>query len=92
MFALGQNFPGEKGSVRRCVVVMQRPIRLPPKFGKQSSHIFMQSTYNATVLRGIDRFACKDEFFVNNPLDVKKKNCGHALDFGLHLSRLFQSR
>jgi hypothetical protein len=29
--------------------------------------------------------ACQDEFFVNNPLDVKE-NDEHALDFALHLS------
>jgi hypothetical protein len=36
---------------------------------------------------GIDCFACQFEFFVNNP-DVKE-NDEHALDFALHLSRLF---
>jgi hypothetical protein len=35
--------------------------------------------------------ACQEECFVNNPFDVKE-NDGHALDFALHLSRLFQSR
>jgi hypothetical protein len=37
-----QSFPGEKGHVRRCVV-MQKPVLLPPKFGMKSSQIFMQS-------------------------------------------------
>jgi hypothetical protein len=32
--------------------------------------------------------ACQDEFFANHPLDVKE-NDEHALDFALHLSRLF---
>jgi hypothetical protein len=32
--------------------------------------------------------ACQDEFFVNNPLDVKE-NDEHALDVAVHLSRLF---
>jgi hypothetical protein len=32
--------------------------------------------------------ACQDEFFVNNPFDVKE-NDPHVLDFALHLSRLF---
>jgi hypothetical protein len=40
VFALGQNFPGEKGSERRCAVVKQQPVLLSSKFGKQSSHIF----------------------------------------------------
>jgi hypothetical protein len=31
---------GEKGSVRRCVIVMQQPVFLSPKFEAKSSHIF----------------------------------------------------
>jgi hypothetical protein len=38
-----KKFPGEKGSVRLCVVVMQQPISLSPKFGAKSSRIFTQS-------------------------------------------------
>jgi hypothetical protein len=38
----GQNFPDEKGSVRRCVVVMQQLV-LSPKLGAKSSHIFEQA-------------------------------------------------
>jgi hypothetical protein len=38
----GQKFPGEKGSVRRCVVVMQQSVLLSPKFGPKSWHIFTQ--------------------------------------------------
>jgi hypothetical protein len=34
----GQKFPGEKGSVRRCVVVMQQLVLLSPKFGAKSAH------------------------------------------------------
>jgi hypothetical protein len=30
---LGKKFHGEKRSVRRCVVVMQQPVLLSPKFG-----------------------------------------------------------
>jgi hypothetical protein len=37
----GQQFPGEKGNVRQCVIVMQQPVLLSPKFGEKSSHIFM---------------------------------------------------
>jgi hypothetical protein len=33
----GQKFPGKKGSVRRCIVVMQQPVLLSPKFGTKSS-------------------------------------------------------
>jgi hypothetical protein len=39
----GKKFPGEKGSVGRCVVVMQQPVLLSSKFGAKSSHIFTQS-------------------------------------------------
>jgi hypothetical protein len=39
----GKKFPGGKGIVRRCVVVMQQPVLLSPKFGAKSSHIFTQS-------------------------------------------------
>jgi hypothetical protein len=33
----------EKGSVRRCIVMMGQPILLSPKFGVKCSHIFRQS-------------------------------------------------
>jgi hypothetical protein len=73
-----------------CVVAMQQPVLLSPKFEAKSSHIFTQSPWNVTVVCGTDCLACQDEFFVNNPLDVKE-NDGHALDFALHLFRLFRS-
>jgi hypothetical protein len=38
-----KKFPGEKGSVRRNVVVMQQPVVLSPNFGAKSSHISTQS-------------------------------------------------
>jgi hypothetical protein len=41
--------------------------------------------HTVTVICRIDCLACRDEFFVNNPLDVKE-NVDHA-----HLSRLFWS-
>jgi hypothetical protein len=51
---------------------MQQPVPLSPKFATKSSHIFMQSPQNFTVVCGIDCLACKDEFFMNNSLDVKE--------------------
>jgi hypothetical protein len=39
----GQQFSGEKVSLRWCVVMMQQPVFLLAKFGTKSSHIFMQS-------------------------------------------------
>jgi hypothetical protein len=83
-----QKFPGWKGSVRWCIVVMQQPVVLSPKFRSKSSHIFMHSPWNVTVVFGIDSLACQDELFTINPLDVKE-NDGHTIDFALHLSRLF---
>jgi hypothetical protein len=79
----GQKFPGEKGSVGRCVVMMQQPILLPSK----SSNISRSHRKKITVVCRIDSLVCQDEFFVNNPLDVKE-NDEHALGFVIHLSRL----
>jgi hypothetical protein len=39
----GKKFTGEKGSVRRCVVVIQQAVLSLPKFGATYSHIFVQS-------------------------------------------------
>jgi hypothetical protein len=39
-FDFGQKFPGEKGSVRQCVVMMQQPVLLSPKLGAKSLHVF----------------------------------------------------
>jgi hypothetical protein len=44
-----------------------------------------------TVVCRINCLACQDKFFVNNPLEAKE-NDDLAVDFSLHLSRLFQSR
>jgi hypothetical protein len=81
----GKQFPGERGIVRRCGVVMQQRVLLSPKFGAKSSHISTQSPSDITVVSGIDCLACQDEFLVNNSRDVKE-NYEHALDFILHLS------
>jgi hypothetical protein len=54
----GQKFSFEKGSVTRCIVVMQQPVLLSPKFE------------NVIVVCGIDCLACQNKFFVNNPLHV----------------------
>jgi hypothetical protein len=70
--------------------VMQQPVLLQPKFGEKSSHIFTQPPLNVTVVCEIDCFVCKDEFFVNNTLDVKE-NYEYALNFTLHLSGLLRS-
>jgi hypothetical protein len=33
-----QKFPGENGSVRWCIIIMQQPVVLSPKFMAKSSH------------------------------------------------------
>jgi hypothetical protein len=80
MLLFGKKFPVENGTVRRCVVMMQQSIILSPKSGAKCWHIFKQSSYNVTVVGGIDCLACQDEFFANNALDVKESD-EHALEF-----------
>jgi hypothetical protein len=63
-----------------CVVVMQQPVPLSPKFGAKSLHIFTQSPYNVTVVCGVDCLGRQEELFENNFFDVKG-NYEHALDF-----------
>jgi hypothetical protein len=36
MLFFGQKFPGEKGSLRWRIVMMQQPVLLLPKFGAKS--------------------------------------------------------
>jgi hypothetical protein len=49
---------------------------------------FHEVAVKVTVVCGIDCLACQDEFFVNNPFEVKENN-EHSLDFVFHLYRLF---
>jgi hypothetical protein len=79
-----------RNSVRRCVIVMQQPVLLSPKFGAKSSHVSRSRRKTSQRIRnGVFGLpACQDEFFVNSPLDLKE-NYEHALDFALHLFRLF---
>jgi hypothetical protein len=51
----------------------------------------MQPPENVTVVCGVDCLACQNDFFVNNPHNVEE-NDEHALEFALHLSRLFGLR
>jgi hypothetical protein len=39
----GEKFPGEKGGVRWCVIVMQQAVLLLPNFRVKSSYIFTHS-------------------------------------------------
>jgi hypothetical protein len=43
---LVKKFPGEKGSVKLSVAIMQQPVLLSPKFGAKSSLVF-----TVTVMR-----------------------------------------
>jgi hypothetical protein len=43
MLFLVQKSRGEKGSVKRRVVMLQQQVLLSPKFGMKSSRIFTQS-------------------------------------------------
>jgi hypothetical protein len=38
MLFFGEKFPGEKGSVRQCVVMMQQPVLLSPNSGVVFTH------------------------------------------------------
>jgi hypothetical protein len=51
--------------------MMQQPVLFSTKFGVNSLHIFMQSSY-ITVAWGIDCSACQDELFRYIPLMSKK--------------------
>jgi hypothetical protein len=52
-FVFRQKLLSEEGSVRRGVVLVQRPGLFSPKFGATSSHVFTQSPQNIAVEPGI---------------------------------------
>jgi hypothetical protein len=52
---------------------------------------FQAVAVKVTVVYGINRLACQNEFFVNNPLDVNE-NDEHSLDFAPYFSNLFRYR
>jgi hypothetical protein len=59
---------------------MQQPVPFVAKVRGEVFAHFHALAVNVTVVCGIDCLACQDEFFVNNPLDVKG-NYEHALHF-----------
>jgi hypothetical protein len=71
-FIFSKKCPRVRGSVRRCVVVMQEPVLSFSKFAAKSSHIFKQSPQRVTIICGIACLAWQDKFLVNNSLDVKE--------------------
>jgi hypothetical protein len=77
---LVKKFSAERGSVRRCIAMIQQPVLLSPKFGAKSSHSLTQSSLDVTVICGLEYFSCQDKLFVNNPLDMKD-NDEHTLEF-----------
>jgi hypothetical protein len=61
----GQTFGDEKGSVRRCVVVMQQTVLLSSNF---VAKVFAPGRCKkVTLVCGIDCLACQGECFMNNP-------------------------
>jgi hypothetical protein len=79
----GQKLHDGKGNERRCVIVMQQPFLLSPKFWVKSSNIFKQSLYIVRIVRGMYCLISQDEFFVNNSFDARD-NYEHALDFAIY--------
>jgi hypothetical protein len=84
---LGKRFHGEKGSVRRWVVVMQLPVLLPPKFGAKSSHIFTQSPQNVHSRMRNWLFGLPGRILYEQFHWCQRSE--HVIDFALHLSRFF---
>jgi hypothetical protein len=82
----GQKFSGEKGITRWCNIIMNSQFFCRQSSGQILAY-FHAFDLKVTVVCGIDSLASQDEFFVNNPLNVKE-NDEHSLDFALHL---FQS-
>jgi hypothetical protein len=70
----GENMPREKGGMRLCVVVTQQPVLLSSKCGADSSQIFAQSPWSATIVSGTDRLVCREESLVNDLLHVKEND------------------
>jgi hypothetical protein len=80
----GQTFLGEKEVLRWCIVMMQTAGSFVAKvWGKVFAH-FNAFTVKHTVVCGTCWLTYQDEFFVNNPIDVKE-NDEHVLDFDLTL-------
>jgi hypothetical protein len=76
--------------VRGCVVLIQQPVIFSPNFWVKSSHIFMQKPWSITVICRIDSGLPGWILYEQSP--YVKENDEHALDFALHLSRLFWSQ
>jgi hypothetical protein len=87
----GETFPGERGNVIQCAVLMLQPASFDAKVRGEVFEHFHAVTANVTVVYGIECLAWQDEFFVNNPLDIKE-NDEHAIDVAFPPSRLFWSR
>jgi hypothetical protein len=81
----GHKLPGGKGSVRRCVAVMQQPTR-----GHVLAHVHAVAVKRHSSMRS-RLFGLPGRTLCEQSLDVKE-NDAHALDVALRLSRLFRSR
>jgi hypothetical protein len=80
-----QKFPDEKVNVRRYVVVMQQPVFFVAKVRGEVFTHFRAVAVKVTVVCGVDYLECQEEFFLNNPLEVKQ-NDEHTLNFALTLN------
>jgi hypothetical protein len=86
----GEKLPGEKGSVRWCVVMMNSQFIWRQFWGRGLllfSHSRRKASYKCAELTV---WPARTILFANNPFDVKESD-EHALDFALHLSHLFRS-
>jgi hypothetical protein len=63
---------GFQGHVDGCVVMMNEPVVVAPKFQSFLSHIFSEASQNITVKVRVDRSVRRNKFTVNNPLHVEK--------------------
>jgi hypothetical protein len=87
MLFLVKNDPGEKESEMACCHYTTATFFAAKVRGEVFAHFHAVAVKRHRVC-GIYCFVCRDEFFVNNPPDVKE-NDEYALDFALRLSRLF---
>jgi hypothetical protein len=87
----GNKFPGNKGSVRRCDIMMQQPVLLSSKFGGWSLRTFSCSCRKTSQqYTELLVWPTRTNSLWTIPLMSKKMMS--MLDFALHLSHLFQSR
>jgi hypothetical protein len=68
---VGKKSLGGKGTMRKCLVLLQQSVSLALRLERKSSHIFTQSPYKVKTVGGSDSLAYHDEFFANNQHYIK---------------------